>query len=138
MSHFDPNALAEGPARALTDFAENSPAPAVLIEIARSGLSVFNATGTVTLGGETSASTDHAFEIGSQTKMMTSVVVQQLVGEGAINFDAPLADQMDIAGLEDIPNIQDVPFANCCRTARVFPILTPYPDRRACPRSLNC
>ncbi|APX10599.1 serine hydrolase domain-containing protein [Tateyamaria omphalii] len=40
--------------------------------------------------------------------MMTSVIVQQLVGEGAIDIDAPLAAQMDLTGLEDIPNIHDV------------------------------
>lgn len=108
MSHFDPNALQEAPNTALNDFAENTPAPAVLIEIARGGLSVREATGTVEQGGTQAASTDNTFEIGSQTKMMTAVLVQQLVSEGAIDFDAPLADQMDLTGLEGIANINEV------------------------------
>ncbi|UWS06023.1 serine hydrolase (plasmid) [Phaeobacter inhibens] len=108
MSHFDPAALKEAPIHALLDFAENSPAPAVLIEIARGGLSVHNASGTVERGGDQAASTSNQFEIGSQTKMMTSVIVQQLVGEGVIDFDASLAGQMDLTGLEDISNIDEV------------------------------
>ncbi|UWR90398.1 serine hydrolase [Phaeobacter inhibens] len=108
MSHFDPTALKEAPIHALLDFAENSPAPAILIEIARGGLSVHNASGTVERGGDQAASTSNQFEIGSQTKMMTSVIVQQLVGEGVIDFDASLAGQMDLTGLEDISNIDEV------------------------------
>ncbi|WJY22578.1 serine hydrolase domain-containing protein [Fontisubflavum oceani] len=108
MSHFDPNALKEAPARAMEDFADDSPAPAVLIEVARDGLSVRNATGTIELDGDRAASTDNTFEVGSQTKMMTSVIIQQLVGEGAIDFDAPLSEQMDLSGLEGIPNIEEV------------------------------
>ncbi|MBY5931975.1 serine hydrolase [Tateyamaria omphalii] len=109
MSLFDPDALNSGPAKALQDFAgSNDDAPAVLMEIARGGLSVRNAAGTTERYGDEAASTDNTFEVGSQTKMMTSVIVQQLVGEGAIDFDAPLAEQMDLTGLEDIPNIGEV------------------------------
>jgi D-alanyl-D-alanine carboxypeptidase len=109
MSLFDPDALNSGPAKALQEFAEsNDEAPAVLMEIARGGLSVRNAAGTTERYGDEAANTDNTFEVGSQTKMMTSVIVQQLVGEGAIDFDAPLAEQMDITGLEDIPNIEEV------------------------------
>lgn len=108
MSLFDPDSLSSGPVAALEDFAKLNSAPAVLLEVARGGLSVRNANGTVELDGDEAASTDNTFEVGSQTKMMTSVIVQQLVGEGAIDFDAPLAEQMDITGLEDIPNIDEV------------------------------
>lgn len=109
MSLFDPDALNSGPADALREFADsNDDAPAVLMEIARGGLSVRNAAGTTERYGNEAASTDNTFEVGSQTKMMTSVIVQQLVGEGVIDFDAPLAEQMDITGLEDIPNIGEV------------------------------
>lgn len=108
MAHLDPIALNKAPTDALTPFADNGPAPAVLMEIARDGLSVRNAAGTVELDGDQAATAENRFEIGSQTKMMTSVIVQQLVGEGLIDFDAPLADQMDLAGLEDIANINIV------------------------------
>lgn len=108
MSLFDPDALNSGPAKALKEFADNNDAPAVLIEIARGGLSVRNAAGTTERDGDEAASTNNTFEVGSQTKMMTSVIVQQLVGEGVIDFDAPLAEQMDITGLEGIPNIGEV------------------------------
>lgn len=108
MSLFDPDALSSGPKSALEDFANTHPAPAVLLEIARGGLSIRNANGTTELNGDEAASTDNTFEVGSQTKMMTSVIVQQLVGEGVIDFDAPLAEQMDTSDLEDIPNIREV------------------------------
>ncbi|MFK7882179.1 serine hydrolase [Roseobacter sp.] len=108
MAHFDPNALIKAPAHALTEFADRGPAPAVLMEITRDGLSVRNAKGTVEIGGSQAATTENRFEIGSQTKMMTSVIVQQLVGEGLIDFDVPLADQMDLTGLEGIANISGV------------------------------
>ncbi|MCB4378999.1 serine hydrolase [Synechococcus sp. MU1644] len=108
MSLFDPDALNSGPAEALEEFANSNEAPAVLLEIVRDGLSVRNAAGTTERFGDQAASTDNTCEVGSQTKMMTSVIVQQLVGEGAIDFNAPLAEQMDITGLEDIPNIGEV------------------------------
>ncbi|WP_299772631.1 serine hydrolase [uncultured Tateyamaria sp.] len=108
MSLFDPDALNSGPAEALEEFANSNEAPAVLLEIVRDGLSVRNAAGTTERFGDQAASTDNTFEVGSQTKMMTSVIVQQLVGEGVIDFDAPLAEQMNITGLEDIPNIGEV------------------------------
>ncbi|MEM1078888.1 MAG: serine hydrolase [Pseudomonadota bacterium] len=108
MSQFNPSALKEAPAKALETFANDSPAHAVLIEIARGALSVGQAIGTVEKDGNAAAHIDNQFEIGSQTKMMTSVIVQQLVGEGQIDFDAPLAAQMDISGLEGIANIETV------------------------------
>ncbi len=108
MSIFDPSALKEAPSRAVQDFAQNSPAPAVLIEIARGGLSLHEVAGSVTRDGDQTASISNQFEVGSQTKMMTSVIIQQLVGEGLITFDAPLAAQMDLTGLEGIPNIEEV------------------------------
>ncbi len=57
MYHFDLGALGKGPADAPLKFAENGPAPAVLIEIARDGLSVQNAFGTVERSGGQAAST---------------------------------------------------------------------------------
>ncbi|MBY5933987.1 serine hydrolase [Tateyamaria omphalii] len=108
MSHFDPDALQHKPGMALEDFFKAGPAPAVLIEIARDGLSIRNALGTVERDGTEPATADHQFEVGSQTKMMTSVIIQQLVGEGSIEFDTPLAAQLDLTGLEDIPNIHEV------------------------------
>lgn len=108
MSHFDPTALKEAPTKAINDFANDTPAPAVLIQIERSNLSVREAVGTVEIDGTQAASTQNSFEVGSQTKMMTSVIVQQLVAEGKIDFDVPLANQMDLSGLEGIPNIDVV------------------------------
>ncbi|WP_424968784.1 serine hydrolase [Dinoroseobacter sp. S375] len=133
MSLFDPDALNSGPAEALQEFADSNPAPAVLLEIARGGLSVQNAAGTTALDGDTAASTDNTFEVGSQTKMMTSVIVQQLVGEGAIDFDAPLAEQMDLTGLEDIPNINDVTVRELLENRSGIPDFNAIPGQAGLP-----
>ncbi|WP_195822281.1 serine hydrolase [Roseobacter sp. MH60115] len=108
MSTFDPSALQTAPDKAIDTFFATSPAPAVVMEIARGGVSVATARGTADESTGEAATTDHQFQVGSQTKMMTGVVVLNLVAEGRIDFDAPLSDQMDIAGLEGIANIETV------------------------------
>ncbi|MCV3270700.1 serine hydrolase [Roseobacter sinensis] len=108
MPVFDLSALQAAPRAVIDAFHGSTPAPAVLMEIHRDGLSVAEARGVADLASGAAATTDHACQIGSQTKMMTGVVVLNLVASGAIDFDAPLADQMDIAGLEGIANIETV------------------------------
>ncbi|APX10600.1 hypothetical protein [Tateyamaria omphalii] len=65
MSYFDPDALKRAPTEAMEGFANHSPAPAVVIEIARDGLSVRNAIGTVERDGTQAGTADHQLEIGS-------------------------------------------------------------------------
>ncbi|WP_415401512.1 serine hydrolase [Tateyamaria sp. SN3-11] len=108
MALFDPRALQDAPGTAIDTFFKTTTAPAVLMEVARDSLSVAQARGTADVAtGEAARATDQ-FEIGSQTKMMTSVVVLNLVAEGIIDFDAPLSAQMDISGLAGIANIETV------------------------------
>ncbi|GIT91581.1 hypothetical protein JANAI62_20380 [Jannaschia pagri] len=108
MTPFNPNTLSEAPARVLDAFAETTPAPASLLEIARGGMSIRDGRGSPSVDGTRPATTDDRFEVGSQTKMMTSVIVLQLVEEGQLDLDAPLADQMDVSALDGIPNIETV------------------------------
>lgn len=108
MSVFDPSALQAGPRTAMDSFKDVTPAPAVLMEIYRDGLSVSQARGVADAETGEAATTDNQFQIGSQTKMMTGVVVLNLVAEGKIDFDAPLSAQLDLTGLEGIANIETV------------------------------
>ncbi|WP_298973106.1 serine hydrolase [uncultured Roseobacter sp.] len=108
MSIFDPSALQNAPRAVIDTFYDDGPAPAVLMEISRDGLSVAQARGTADAATGEPATIDNQFQVGSQTKMMTSVVVLNLVAEGKIDFDAPLSAQMDISDLEGIANIETV------------------------------
>ena len=45
-----------------------------------------------------------SFEVGSQTKMMTAVVILQLAAEGLIDLDAAAADYLPGSVTEGIPN----------------------------------
>ena len=108
MALFDPTALNGAPNTAINTFFEDTAAPAVLMEITRGGLSVAQARGVTDVDTGTAASTQNQFQVGSQTKMMTSVVVLNLAAEGAIDFDAPLSTQMDVSALSGIANIDTV------------------------------
>ncbi|MGR3436269.1 MAG: serine hydrolase domain-containing protein, partial [Shimia sp.] len=85
----------------------DGPAPALIFEAYRGGVSVSAATGTVGFGDPAEATTEDKFEIGSQTKMMTATVLLQLVDEGYFSLDDRLADVMDVAPLSWMPNIEE-------------------------------
>lgn len=99
MTQFNPSALLHPQHTALTAFAVDTPAPAALIEVWRDGLSIKDAYGVVDVDTQVLAGTGNLFEIGSQTKMMTAVVILQLVAEDKIDLDAPLSDYLDAPDL---------------------------------------
>ncbi|NVK95811.1 serine hydrolase [Ruegeria pomeroyi] len=107
MSYLDNNAFEATPQRVLDQFAAaNTAAPAALMEVWRAGLSVAKAHGETELGSGQPASADDRFEVGSQSKMMTAVLVLQLVQEGKVALDDKLSDHLDLSGLPDIANLE--------------------------------
>jgi len=108
MSTFNPSALLAPVQQALQDYSAAEPAPAVLIEAWRDGLSVQDSYGVSDLDTQTPAEAGQVYEIGSQTKMMTSVVVLQMVAEGKMDLDGPLSDYLPAAALEGIANADQV------------------------------
>ncbi|GAA6190078.1 serine hydrolase [Litorivita sp. NS0012-18] len=106
MTQFDPTAISGGVSEIINSY--DGPAPALIFEAYRDGVSVSAATGTVGRDDPTLATTDDKFEIGSQTKMMTTTVLLQLVDEGHFSLDDRLADAMDVSALSWMPNIGEV------------------------------
>ena len=106
MIQFDPVAISGGVSTIINSY--DGPAPALVFEAYRDGVSVNAATGTVGRDDPTRATTDDKFEIGSQTKMMTTTVLLHLVDEGHFSLDDRLADVMDVTTLSWMANIEEV------------------------------
>ena len=106
MTQFDPSAIAGSTAATINSY--EGPAPALIFEAYRDGVSVSSATGTIGFDETTAATTEDTFEIGSQTKMLTTTVLLQLVDEGYFSLDDRLADVMDVSALSWMANIQEV------------------------------
>lgn len=106
MTQFDPAAINRSVSETINSY--DGPAPALIFEAYRDGVSVSSATGTVSLDDPTLATTEDKFEIGSQTKMMTTTVLLQLVDEGNFSLDDRLADVMDVSAMSWMPNIEEV------------------------------
>jgi D-alanyl-D-alanine carboxypeptidase len=106
VTQFDPTAISSGVSAIINSY--DGPAPALIFEAYRDGVSVSSATGTVGRDDPTPASIDAKFEIGSQTKMMTTTVLLQLVDEGYFSLDDRFSEVMDVSPLSWMPNIEDV------------------------------
>jgi len=79
-------------------------ATAALIRVEQGPLTVTTATGLSDLAPRSPALPDQTFEIGSQTKMMTAVVILQLAEEGLIDLDAPAANYLPADTVAGIAN----------------------------------
>ncbi len=108
MSTFNPSALIAPVQQALQNYSATVPAPAILIEAWRGGVSVQDSYGVSDLETQTPARAGQVFEIASQTKMMTSVVVLQMVAEGKLDLDSRLADYLPAVALEGVANADQV------------------------------
>ncbi|MFM2388621.1 MAG: hypothetical protein RLZZ437_176 [Pseudomonadota bacterium] len=75
------------------------------------------AAGVNDLETNTPATAQQTFEIGSQTKLMTSVAILQLAEQGKINLDAKAADYLSAGTIEGIANADTV-------TVRQLPNMT--------------
>ena len=82
----------------------SSGAPAVLIEASSGGRNASTALGVDDLATGVTASSDQSFEVGSQTKIVTAVVVLQLADERLIDLDAPVANWLPASVIDGLPN----------------------------------
>ena len=77
-------------ASAMTEFA---PLPGGVIVVAdRNGVTSQAAFGRADLERDIPTSVNHLFEIGSISKVFTSLLVNQLVDEGLLGLDEPITD----------------------------------------------
>ncbi len=104
MITFDPLAVTQA-LRAGTDaLRATANAPATLFQIDRGPLTVSVAAGVNDFDSNTPAGAQQTFEIGSQTKLMTSVAILQLAEQGKIDLDAPAARYLSAATIQGIAN----------------------------------
>jgi D-alanyl-D-alanine carboxypeptidase len=106
MTVFDPNAMVAplaARAAALTGPSNVDP-PAVVVEVTRGGRTATTALGVDDRATGVAATPGQTFEVGSHSKMMTAVVVLQLVDEGLIDLDARVADYLPAEVVSGIPN----------------------------------
>ncbi len=80
--------------------------PAAVVRVQGTNLNIATASGVANLETGELATAGQRYEIGSQTKMMTSVIVLQLAAEGKINLDAPLSDYLGAKTLDGISNAE--------------------------------
>ena len=104
MLTLDPVALTQAVQAAAAAVQAGAGAPGAIAYVARGAATIGAAAGTADLAAGTPAQADMAYEIGSQTKTMMATVVLQLVAEGRLDLDAPVARYLDGATLAGIPN----------------------------------
>jgi D-alanyl-D-alanine carboxypeptidase len=78
--------------------------PAAIGRVETANITAAAATGTANLATGEAATSDARYEVGSQTKMMTAVIVLQLEAEGKINLDAPASQYLSPADIAGIAN----------------------------------
>jgi D-alanyl-D-alanine carboxypeptidase len=79
-------------------------APAAVLRIEGSNIRVGVATGIANTETGAAATADQRYEVGSQTKMMTSAIILQLAGEGKIDLDARAATYLGADTVAGIAN----------------------------------
>ena len=108
MILFDPKAITQSLTAAAETVRATANAPAVVLQLDRGALAASAATGVGDLQSGTAAKPQQTFEIGSQTKLMTSVTILQLVEAGKIDLDAPAATYLPAATIAGIANTDTV------------------------------
>jgi D-alanyl-D-alanine carboxypeptidase len=79
-------------------------APAAVLRIEGSNIRVGVAAGIANTQTGAAATADQRYEVGSQTKMMTSAIILQLAGEGKIDLDARAATYLGADTVAGIAN----------------------------------
>lgn len=102
MHVFNPTAVAAAVQATAMRLQAEGDTPAALVRVQGANLEVAVAVGTADLTTGAAATPDMRFEVGSQTKSMTAVVILQLVAEGRLGLDDRLADHLDAAFLAGI------------------------------------
>lgn len=103
MTLFSSGALTQSPATVVGDLTQTGGAPATLVSISDGTVRGSAASG-YSDGDGTAARAGQSFEIGSQTKMMTAMVVLQLVEEGQSELDQTLFHYLDDSLIQGIAN----------------------------------
>lgn len=104
MTTFAQVSLADSPQTVAEYLTETGSAPGAIVAIYDGERFAQAASGVSEIDGN-AVSADQTFEIGSQTKMMTAVVVYQLVEEGLLDLDATLASYLDPSLTDGVPNV---------------------------------
>lgn len=107
-TNFDPQSLNAPQHDAVQDYGPQNPSPAVISTVWRDGLMVKDSYGVADVATGQAANVDQVYEIGSQTKMMTSTMTLQLVAEGKIDLDAKLTDYLPAEAIAGIANADQV------------------------------
>ncbi|GAB2480548.1 serine hydrolase [Nocardiopsis aegyptia] len=87
--------------RRLADLAERHRVPGAVLGIARGAHSSVAAHGVLNKATGVTTTRDSLFQIGSITKVWTATLAMQLVDEGALDLDAPVADVLPELRLAD-------------------------------------
>ena len=103
MTIFSPDALTKSPQVVADYLTQTGDAPAALVSISDGQFQASAASGMSDMDGEI-AHHSQSFEIGSQTKMMTAMVVLQLVEEGLLDLDHTLSSYLDDALTAGVAN----------------------------------
>ncbi|MEU6629704.1 serine hydrolase domain-containing protein [Streptomyces parvus] len=94
--------------RRLTELAERHRVPGAVLGIARGEQHAVAAHGVLNTGTGVTTTPDSLFQIGSITKVWTTTLVMQLVDEGALDLDAPVAGVLPELRLSDPQVAQQV------------------------------
>lgn len=106
MLTLDPVALTQAVDAAAAAVKEAAASPGAIAYVGRGAATITATDGTGDLATGAPAQATTAYEIGSQTKTMTATVVLQLVAEGRLALDEPVARYLDGSTLAGIPNAQ--------------------------------
>ncbi|MFJ6076357.1 serine hydrolase [Streptomyces sp. NPDC093065] len=87
--------------RRLTELAERHQVPGAVLGIARGAHTDVAAHGVLNKATGVTTTRDSLFQIGSITKVWTATLAMQLVDEGALDLDAPVADVLPELRLAD-------------------------------------
>ncbi|WP_420003889.1 serine hydrolase [Arenibacterium sp. LLYu02] len=91
MPNFSPAALLANPQDIADYFTTSADAPGAIISVSDGTRRVSVASGLSDMAANLALDATQSFKIGSQTKMMTAMVVLELAEEGMIDLDAPFA-----------------------------------------------
>jgi D-alanyl-D-alanine carboxypeptidase len=108
MIQFDPLALTNALATGTDALRMSGNASATVLRFDKGPLAVSVAAGVNDLETNMPAGAQQSYEIGSQTKLMTSVAILQLAEQGKIDLDAKAADYLSAATIEGIANSDTV------------------------------
>ena len=101
---FNPTAVSAPVQTSAVSLMTGGGSPAALLRIEGANIRVGVATGVANTQTGAAATADQRYEVGSQTKMMTSTIIPQVADEGKIDLDARAALYLGADTLQGIAN----------------------------------